>query len=135
MIRKLFIISLIWAVIILIACAIPGSELPATPFLRIPNFDKIVHACLYLPLAVVLGAEFDLSGKRLLQLFGPLFTILIIAFYGGLIEILQEYLFVSRSADIADFLFDVIGGLAGLTLYYLFVRPFLHKLIARRRGQ
>ncbi len=134
MIRKLFIISLIWAVIILIACAVPGGSLPATPFLSIPNFDKIVHAGLYLPLAVVLGAEFDLSGKRLLQLFGPLLTILIIAFYGGLIEILQEYLFVGRSADIADFLFDVIGGLAGLTLYYLFVRPFLHKLIARRRG-
>lgn len=134
MIRKLFIISLIWAIIILVASSIPGGSLPATPFLLIPNFDKIVHAVLYLPLAVVLGAEFDLSGKKLLQLFGPLFTMLIIAFYGGLIEILQEYLFINRSAEIADFLFDLIGGLAGLTLYYLFVRPFLHKLIARRRG-
>jgi VanZ family protein len=56
---------------------------------------------------------------------------LIVAFYGGLIEILQETVFINRSADIMDFLADVIGGLAGLTIYYLFFRPFFHRLSAR----
>lgn len=132
MLRKLFFTSLIWALIILILCAIPGGSLPTPPIFNIPNFDKIVHACLYFPLALFLGAEFDLGKKKLLQLAGPLFTMLIIACYGGLIEILQEVLFINRSADIMDFLFDVIGGLAGLAIYYLFFRPFFHRLSERK---
>jgi len=128
MIRKLFITSLIWAVLILIVCAIPGGSLPTSRFLNIPYFDKIVHACLYFPLALILGAEFDLSNKRALQLAGPWFTLLITGFYGGMIEILQEYAFVSRSGDIMDFLSDCIGSLAGLAVYYLFCRPFFKKI-------
>jgi glycopeptide antibiotics resistance protein len=44
--------------------------------------------------------------------------------YGGLIEFLQESIFVNRSSDIIDLLSDMFGGLAGLTIYYLFFRPF-----------
>jgi VanZ family protein len=87
---------------------------------------------LYFPLAFFLGAEFDLSKKNILRITGPLITMLIVAIYGGLIEILQDRLFINRSADIADFLFDVIGGLAGLTIYYLFFRPFFHRLSVRK---
>ena len=133
MIRKLFIISLIWALLILILCAIPGGSLPKANLFNIPNLDKIVHACLYFPLAFFLGAEFDLSKNNLLRLAGPAITMLIVALYGGLIELLQEKLFVNRSADMLDFLSDVIGGLAGLAIYYLFFRPFFHRLSARQR--
>lgn len=132
MIRKLFITSLIWALLIMIVCAIPGGSLPKNQLFNIPNLDKIVHACLYFPLAFFLGAEFDLSKKRILPLLGPLITMLIVAFYGGLIEFLQETIFINRSAEIMDFLADVIGGLAGLTIYYLFFRPFFHRLSARK---
>jgi len=131
MIRKLFFISLIWAVLILILCAVPGSSLPKNHFFNIPNFDKIVHACLYIPLAFFLGAEFDLSKKTILKLSGPLLTMLIVALYGALIEFLQETIFINRSADVIDFLSDVIGGLIGLTIYYLFFRPFFQKLSKR----
>jgi VanZ family protein len=132
MIRKLFIISLIWALLILILCAIPGSSFPKKPIFNIPNLDKIVHACLYFPLAFFLGAEFDLSKKNILRLTGPLLVMIIVALYGGLIEVLQETIFIKRSADILDFLADVVGGLAGLTVYYLFFRPFFHRLSTRK---
>ncbi len=132
MIRKLFIISLIWALLILVLCAIPGGSLPQIHFFTIPNFDKIVHAGLYFPLAFFLCAEFDLTKKTIFQLSGPLLTMLIVAFYGGLIEILQEKLFINRSADIMDFFSDLVGGLAGLTIYYLFFRPFFQKYIDRK---
>lgn len=128
MIRKLFIISLIWAVLIMIVSAIPGNDLPSINLFRIPNFDKIVHAVLYFPLAFVLGAEFDLSGKNWLKYTGPVLTMLIITIYGGLIEVLQEKLFINRSADVDDVLSDIIGGLAGLAVYYLFFRPFFRRL-------
>ncbi|TSA35370.1 MAG: VanZ family protein [Porphyromonadaceae bacterium] len=132
MIRKLFIISLVWALLILILCAIPGDSLPKVPMFNIPNLDKIIHAALYFPLAFFLGAEFDLSKRSILRISGPLLTMLIISLYGGLIEILQERFFINRSSDIMDFLADVIGGLAGLTIYYLFFRPFFHRLLARK---
>lgn len=132
MIRKLFIISLIWALLILILCAIPGGSLPQSPVFNIPYFDKIVHALLYFPLAFFLGAEFDLAKKNIMRLAGPLFTMLIVALYGALIEFLQEYLFINRSSDIVDLFADLIGGLAGLTIYYLFFRPFVHRLSARK---
>lgn len=133
MIRKLFFISLIWAILILIMCAIPGGSLPKSNLFNIPNLDKIVHAALYFPLAFFLGAEFDLSKRNLLRIFGPLITMVIVAIYGGLIEIMQDRLFVNRSADIVDFLADVMGGLAGLTIYYLFFRPFFHRLSEKKR--
>ena len=128
MIRKLFIISLIWAVLILIVCAVPGNDLPSSPLFSIPNFDKLVHAGLYFPLAIFVGAEFDLSRKKWLHFSGPFLTLLIIGLYGGLIEILQAKLFINRSADFDDFLFDMIGGLGGLAIYYLFLRPFFRRL-------
>jgi VanZ family protein len=133
MIRKLFFISLIWAILIMVVCAIPGNDLPEIRLFTIPNFDKIVHAVLYFPLAFVIGAEFDLSKKIWLKLAGPGFTMVIIALYGGLIEILQAKLFVDRSADLDDVLFDLIGGLAGLTVYYLFFRPFFQRLSIRKK--
>ncbi|MFA6126387.1 MAG: VanZ family protein [Bacteroidales bacterium] len=132
MIRKLFFTSLIWAILILILCAVPGNTLPQVSLFNIPNLDKIIHAALYFPLAFILGAEFDLSKKNYLKILGPLFTMLIVAFYGGLIEIMQEYLFINRSADIVDLLADVMGGLGGLAIYYLFFRPFFHRLSERK---
>ncbi len=133
MLRKLFIISVSWAVLILILCAIPGNDLPKSQLFTIPNFDKIVHACLYFPLAFLLGAVFDFSKKIWIKFAGPVLTMLIVAVYGGIIEILQEKLFVNRSADLADVLFDLIGGLAGLAVYYLFFRPFIQRLSDRKK--
>jgi|WetSurMetagenome_2_1015567.scaffolds.fasta_scaffold593733_2 VanZ family protein len=132
MIRKLFFISLIWALLILVLCSIPGSSIPKVRWFNIPNLDKIVHFLLYFPLAFFLGAEFDLSKKTILRITGPLIVMLIIALYGGLIEILQGKFFINRSADILDFLADVIGGLTGLTVFYLFFRPFFHRLSDRK---
>ena len=76
MIRKLFIISLIWALLILVLCGIPGSSFPKAPLFNIPNLDKIIHAGLYFPLAFFLGAEFDLSKKNILRFGGPILTML-----------------------------------------------------------
>lgn len=132
MIRKLFFISLIWAILIFILSAIPGGALPKNPIFFIPNLDKIVHAALYFPLAFFLGAEFDLSKKNMIRLAGPLLTMLIVALYGWLIEFLQESIFINRSSDIIDLLADMIGGLAGLTIYYLFFRPFFRRLSERK---
>lgn len=130
MIRKLLILSLIWAVLILIVCAIPGGTLPERPLFNIPHFDKIVHMILYIPLAILVGGMCNLSERKWFRITGPLLTMMIIVFFGALIEFLQEFLFVNRSAELFDLLADVCGGLAGLVVYYLFLRTRFRRLQA-----
>ena len=42
--------------------------------------------------------------------------------YGGLTELMQEYLVPSRTGDWVDFLADGIGTLLGATIFYLFYK-------------
>ena len=132
MIKNLLIISILWALLILVVCAIPGSSLPKTSLINIPYFDKWVHAGLYFPLAIILTAQFDISGNWVMKMMGPFFTLLILVVYGGLIEIAQDKLFVNRSADVADLLFDLFGSLFGVLVYYLFFRPWFKKISHRK---
>ena len=51
-----------------------------------------------------------------------LLAIVISIAYGGLTELMQEYLVPSRTGDWVDFLADGIGTLLGATIFYLFYR-------------
>lgn len=129
MLKKLFFISIVWAVIILVLSAIPGSSLPRTPLLNIPYLDKWVHAALYFPLALSLTAVFDLSKKLFFRFSAPFLALVIVGVYGGLIELAQDYLFVERAADLIDLVFDLLGGLFGIACYYLFLRSWFKKRV------
>lgn len=126
MIRNLILISLAWSVFILFISGIPGDSIPKTTFSNIPHFDKIVHMGLYFPLGFFLMAEFKLSKVKWLNRLAILLTLFLVALYGGLIELGQDYLFSQRSADWYDFFADLAGGLLGILFYYL-VSPFLFK--------
>lgn len=128
MIRKLFIISFVWAIFILIMSGLPGDSLPTTRFMLIPFFDKLVHIGLYVPLAFFLLAEFSLSRRKFSRITAVSLTLLIVAFYGGLIELAQDYLFVDRFSDWKDFLSDIIGGIIGISLFFLFGKRIFRSL-------
>lgn len=119
MLRNLFLISFIWAIIILIVCGLPGESLPDPGRLWFPHFDKLVHMGLYFPLAFFLVAEFALSKKVFLRKYAVFLTLLLVFIYGGFIELSQEYLFVDRSPEWADVLSDLIGAILAISLYYL----------------
>ncbi len=121
MIRKLFIISLIWAILILVISGLPGDSIPQSRLWSIPQFDKIVHIGLYFPLGLFLAAEFVLSKNPWLNKWAIPLTLFIVALYGGLIEIGQDYLFTQRSADWFDFS-DIIGGALGMLFFTHFLR-------------
>jgi len=123
MLKKFLIISVIWAILILIVCSIPGSSLPKPP--AVPHIDKLVHAGLYFILASFLIPVPGQSHNRYIRKTAPLIVLLFIAFYGGAIEIAQEHLFVNRSGDIMDLLSDIAGGLVALLLYYTLTRRFI----------
>lgn len=118
MLRNLLIISSVWAVIILILSGLPGSSLPNTGLSKIPHFDKLVHMGLYFPLSFFLMAEFSFSKKTSIRRYALVLTLLIIAFYGGSIELAQDYVFIQRSADWIDFASDLFGALLGISFYH-----------------
>ena len=122
MIRKLLVISFIWAVLILIISGLPGDSIPQSQLWSIPQFDKIVHMGLYFPLGLFLAAEFSLSRIAWLNKYTIVLTISIVALYGGLIEIGQDYLFINRSADWWDFFSDIFGGALGMLFFTHFLR-------------
>ena len=87
----------------------------------LPSFsmaDKFVHFFLYLFLVIVwLLACPKLWHKKLR-------FILLIIFWGIMIEFLQEYVAIHRSGDVFDALANTLGGLAGLGVFNFFQRRF-----------
>jgi VanZ family protein len=108
---KKYWLSIIFIIIIFIACFMNTTPLPPPPVM---NFDKVVHSILFLGLAGVLFFDntgylrFPISKARIF-----LSAFVLPVALGGLIEIMQEYLTKTRSGDWFDFLFDGIGGLFG----------------------
>jgi len=111
--------------IILVLCFMKTSSLPAVP---VKNFDKAVHALMFLCLSGVVFFDntrylrFPISKVRIF--WG---TFLFPIALGGLIEILQAYLTDYRTGDWFDFLFDIVGALIGWGIASLINRYLLKK--------
>jgi|GEM_PF-3993305 len=71
---------------------------------------------MYFILGVVLCYEIGLSTffKKIFVLFFPIF-------YGGVIELIQEYA-VHRTGDVIDFVADIAGGFFGIICCFLFLQ-------------
>ena len=122
-----------WAVFILIVLGIPGDQISNRSFLQIPYFDKVIHAVLFLILVFLLSRGFFLQQKfNFLYRFSIPSVLVIGICYGGLTEILQANVFKGRTADISDFIFDVVGCFCGLLLF-LFMKKI--KLIKEKNKQ
>ncbi|MGY1673651.1 VanZ family protein [Geodermatophilus sp. SYSU D00710] len=91
------------AVTVLVSLAVlfaPGSDVPSAP----PGVDKLVHAVLFLALA--LAGRW--AGIRAL----PLAVLLVV--YGGVSEVVQAVSDLHRSGSVTDWLADVAGAALGL---------------------
>lgn len=102
--------SICWAIIIFIISAVPGQDVPELPF---RNFDKLVHAALYFCLAVIF--YFDLKkitgvGFSFRQAFAVVFAWSV--GYGGMLELLQAFVFIHRSGSWFDFMANTVGVIA-----------------------
>jgi hypothetical protein len=100
-----------FAVVVLVSLAVlfaPGSDVPAAP----PGVDKVVHATLFLALAVT-GRW---AGIRPALLGGLLVA------YGAISEVLQAVIPIERDGSPWDLLADAVGVALGLGLWALGVR-------------
>ena len=111
--------ALIWALLILVLSAIPGSSLPSVSLGKFPA-DKVGHFFFYaiLILLMLVGQykQFRFSLKR--NLIVRRCMVLAIS-YGILLEILQGYVFRGREIDALDALANTLGCFSGLAFFYL----------------
>ncbi len=91
--------SIFIALIILILSTVSFSTPNTAP--KIKNFDKLVHCLMYFGLGLTLF--YDYSKDTFTKVRKFIFILMILAiFYGGLIEIIQEYCTVKRTAEWLD---------------------------------
>ena len=89
------------------------------------GIDKVVHLLMYVTFAFLClwgyRKQFISNGMAYKKRAILLAVVISIA-YGGLTEIMQEYLVPSRTGDWVDFAADSIGTLVGVGIFYLFFR-------------
>jgi hypothetical protein len=98
--RAVFAGVLVVSLVVLFA---PAGDVPAAP----PGVDKVVHAVLFLALAVT-GRW---AGLR------PAVLLPALALYAAGSEVLQGMAAIGRTTSVADWIADVAGLLAGLALW------------------
>ncbi len=121
---------MLWALLILFLCGMPGSDIPHISFLELLSFDKFVHAGIFFVLFLLMARGFELqSNYGFLQRSPLAYAFLISVIYGGLLEVMQDLVFEERSADVFDFIANSFGCLLGLLFYKKAKQLFLGRLI------
>ncbi len=108
------VLSIIWGLIILGLCSMPGQYIPSVSFLEMVSFDKWVHASMFFILSslVFLTVKQKTNEKKQIYLF-----LFICISYGCLLEIMQGTLFSNRSADWNDIIANSFGCIVSLIFY------------------
>ncbi|MDQ3108941.1 MAG: VanZ family protein [Bacteroidota bacterium] len=123
--RKPNLLTIGWALVILILCGIPGRDIPHFSFLEILSFDKWVHAGIFLVLTLLAVRGFRLQHTfMLLNTFAVIFALVFCIIYGGLLEVMQGTLFAERSADVYDFIANSFGCILAALIYPIVSRWF-----------
>lgn len=116
--RKPNLLTISWALLIMILCGIPGRDIPHISFLELLSFDKWVHAGVFFVLTLLTIRGFRLQNKSIvLKSRAVLIALILCISYGGILEILQGTLFKERSADIYDFIANSFGCILAALLY------------------
>ncbi len=104
-----------WALLILMLSGFPGEQFERS---QIENADIFVHTFLYAVLFFLLSVGFlkQTTFKRL-KIFTLRKTFIITVFYGILIEVLQATVFINRSFQMSDIVFNTVGALLGFTCF------------------
>jgi VanZ family protein len=107
-------LALLWALLILIACSIPGRDIPSV---NIVEFDKFVHFTLFAVLGWLLLHAFQAGlTERILWTLGMGIAYAIgTEFYQGLLPF-------ERSPDALDALANTFGLLVAVLVFYVWYR-------------
>jgi VanZ family protein len=99
------------------------------PKILVWQIDKFGHSIIYAILSVclliVFSKQYNQTNKRF-QI--SVLIIFIGVFYGGIMEILQNNIFINRSGNWYDFIANTIGAVLGVFIY-----PIINKLLPIKR--
>lgn len=111
-----------WALVILILCDISFGSVSKSP-LFFPGFDKLVHCGLFFVFSTFAGSGVIRQyGTRHFTLVAGLKVFAVAIIFGGIIELLQLYIFTWRSAEWDDLFADSVG--AGMAVFCILVTLF-----------
>jgi VanZ family protein len=115
--RKYFILSWLWLIIVTILSTLPG---PYFPKINILNFDKAVHLFMYFAfVSVLLWSMYFNSWKH-----PNIKAFLIATIYSIIMEIVQGTICIRRSFDIYDIIANTIGALMATLLIKYYLKSF-----------
>jgi len=118
MFSKYYIPFAVWASVIFIIIAIPGTYIPKPHGIwEMLSPDKIVHLLMFAPFSFLLAWGLFRTKKRwgLIFFLSTFFGII----YAISTELLQFYVIIGRNGNIYDALADIIGVSIGLILFYI----------------
>lgn len=104
-----------WAIMILVLCGMPGDQFQNSSH---TNADKVIHALLFAVLFFLLTVGFIKQRQFSYLRSKTIPKVLVFSMlYGLVIELLQGFVFVNRSVELYDIIFNAIGCFLGYGLF------------------
>ena len=109
--------TIIWGAVILLLSWLPANEFDNK---QVDGFDLVVHFLFYslftwlLIIANVRRKQESGKGKRLI-----VWSIVVSVLFGGMVEIVQGTVFVTRMMDWGDFVANTIGTFSAAGIFYV----------------
>lgn len=116
------------AFIILYGSLTSSDNLNKIGFLAITNIDKVIHFLFYFSLSITfISSLYKSTHLKLVDQY--ILTIIFSISYGLIMEVLQYYLTVNRTADILDAIANTLGCIIGVLLFNYLKKSLLIKLL------
>lgn len=121
---RYYIPAILWILLILFLCTLPGKDIPSSSFLDKIHFDKFVHFGLFGGIVLLLSLAIYWQ-KKFISPLTLVILVIMTAAYGLAIEYIQKYWVIGRSFDMFDVLADTLGAIAGVWVFHIVRRWFL----------
>ncbi|MGI6047842.1 MAG: VanZ family protein [Petrimonas sp.] len=116
--RHIIFPAFVGLIIFTVTCLISSDDVPSLP--PIIAWDKIAHFGMFFVLsAVSLFDYYRLHNGEPKMRRWIFWGFVLPVIYGAVIELMQKYFFLTRSAEMADFIADVFGSLIALLIALL----------------
>lgn len=119
--RYMFLPFVVGSVIFIGTCLMGADSVPDMP--RGIAWDKVAHFCMFFLLSAVSLFDYYKMHESQPSIFRwVLWGFLIPVIYGGGIELLQKYIFTSRSAEWGDWIADILGSLTAAIFAIIYLQ-------------
>lgn len=124
-IRHILLPAFIGLLIFIGTCLLNPSDVPTLP-VGLP-WDKFAHFVMFFTLSIVCFYDYSTLNNGQISKGKWIFWCFVIpVIYGGVIELLQKYVFSTRSAEFGDFIADILGSITA-TIFALIVFKMFRK--------